>query len=309
MLSIAEALKPGEEIIEVQQYDASNWASTTKVDTRKADGSPGAYFLKATDAAERVLGEYMAMLEIHNTLPDFAPKPRGYGKYDDEGAYFFLCDYLEINHEPPDHKRLGKKLAELHQKSNSPTGKFGFYVTTFDGKLPLNTAWESNWTSFFKKLMLGVYKLDVEINGFWKELDDVMKITIERLIPRLLDPLTADGRSIKPCLIHGDLWESNIGTDAHTGELYIFDACSYYAHHEKEIGIWRCKHHQMRAEEYQKEYFKNHERSEPVEEFDDRNRLYSVETLIINSAHFPGADTRGLAVEELKYLIEKHIVG
>ncbi|KAI1777246.1 Fructosamine kinase-domain-containing protein [Hypoxylon cercidicola] len=134
-----------------------------------------------------------------------------------------------------------------------------------------------------------------------------MQVTLEQLIPRLLNPLTADGRSIKPCLIHGDLWESNIGTDANTGELYIFDACSYYAHHEKEIGIWRREHHQMKAKEYRNEYFKNYEPSEPIEEFDDRNRLYSVETLIINSAHFPGAKTRQLAVDELKYLIEKYV--
>ncbi|KAJ5933739.1 hypothetical protein N7454_006068 [Penicillium verhagenii] len=67
--------------------------------------------------------------------------------------------------------------------------------------------------------MRDVYKLDVEINGFWKELDDAMQITLEKLIPRLLDPLTADGRSIKPCLIHGDLWESNIGTDPTTGDI------------------------------------------------------------------------------------------
>ncbi|KAI1410401.1 Fructosamine/Ketosamine-3-kinase [Hypoxylon sp. FL1857] len=303
-------VKDGDKVIRVQQYGTSSWASTSRVDIQTPDGSPGAYFLKTLrteDAAERVLGEYMAMREIYNTLPDFAPQPRGYGKCANENAHFFLCDYLSISQGLPDPVQLGEKLAELHRKSKSPTGKFGFHVTTFDGKLPLNTTWDSNWTSFFQKLMRDVYTLDTEINGFWKELDDVMKITLEKLIPRLLDPLTADGRSIKPCLIHGDLWESNIGTDAHTGNLFIFDACAYYAHHEKEIGIWRCEHHQMKAKEYRNEYFKNYEPSEPVEEFDDRNRLYSVETLIINSAHFPGANTRQLAVKELQYLIEKYI--
>ncbi|KAI0888131.1 Fructosamine/Ketosamine-3-kinase [Annulohypoxylon maeteangense] len=310
--AIVRALKSGEKVVEVQQYGTSSWASTARVDVQGADDSSGAYFLKTLkteDAAERVLGEYRAMLEIHSTSPNFAPQPRAYGKCDNENAYFFLCDYLTINHDLPNAVQLGKKLAELHHKSISPTGKFGFHVTTFDGKLPLNTTWDSNWTSFFKKLMLDVYKLDTEINGFWKPLDDVMQITLEKLIPRLLDPLIADGRSIKPCLIHGDLWESNIGTDAHTGELYIFDACSYYAHHEKEVGIWRCEHHQMKAKEYRNEYFKNYKPSEPVEEFDDRNRLYSVETLIINSAHFPGANTRQLAIDELKYLLEKYVPG
>ncbi|KAJ5646091.1 hypothetical protein N7490_002463 [Penicillium lividum] len=306
----SEVLPKNERVLTIEAYGTSSWAAVARVDVETTDGSPRAYFLKllmTDDAAERVLGEYMAMNEIYQTLPDFAPKPRGYGKCQDQEAHFFICDFLTIDHELPDPVRLGEKLAELHHKSQSPTGKFGFHCTTFDGKLPLNTTWDDNWTSFFTTLMRDVYQLDVEINGPWKELDDVVQITLEKLIPRLLDPLTADGRSIKPCLIHGDLWESNIGTDSNTGEIYIYDACAYYAHHEKEVGIWRCEHHNMKGEEYRNEYFRNYMPSEPIEEFDDRNRLYSVETLLINSAHFPGSQTRQRAVDELHYLINKFL--
>ncbi|KAJ5921214.1 Fructosamine/Ketosamine-3-kinase [Penicillium verhagenii] len=319
-----------ERVISIEKHDTSSWAVVARINVKTTDDSPRAYFLKVCyhfvtlnlevrgdseiflhqvlatgDAAERVLGEYVAMNEIYQTLPDFAPKPRGYGKCQNQEAHFFICDFLTISHNLPDPVHLGKKLAELHHKSQSPTGKFGFHCTTFDGKLPLNTTWDSNWTSFFTKLMRDVYQLDVEINGFWKELDDAMQITLERLIPRLLHPFTADGRSIKPCLIHGDLWESNIGTEPTTGEIYIYDACAYYAHHEKEVGIWRCEHHLMKNEVYRKEYFRNYEPSEPIEEADDRNRLYSVETLLINSAHFPGSQTRQRAVDELLYLINR----
>ena len=266
----------------------------------------GWQLLRAHDGADRVLGEFMSMSEIYKTLPSFAPQPHGYGRCKDQDAHFFICDYLAIDHELPDPARLGEKLAELHQKSISPTGKFGFHCTTFDGKLPLNTAWDDSWTSFFSTLIREVYKLDVEVNGSWQELDDAMQITLQKLIPRLLNPLTAEGRTIKPSLIHGDLWESNIGTDVRTGEIYIYDACAYYAHHEKEVGIWRCEHHQMHDEDYRNEYFKNYEPSEPVEEFDDRNRLYSVETLLINSAHFPGSATRNRALNELNWLINRY---
>lgn len=249
----------------------------------------------------------MAMWEIHEKLPSIAPQPYGFGKCRDGDAHFFLCDYIRIKHnELPDPSRLGLKLAELHQTSQSPTGQFGFHCTTFDGKLPLTTAWDSNWTSFFTKLIRGVYDLDVGVNRVWKELDDVMQVTTDKLIPRLLDPLTADGRTIKPCLIHSDLWESNIGTDTVTGEIYIYDACAYYAHHEKEVAIWRCEHHQMTDPVYREVYFKHYPPSEPVSEADDRNRLYSVETLLIHSAHFPGAETRRRALDELTWLVEKY---
>lgn len=248
------------------------------------------------------------MSEIYNTLPAIAPRPRGYGECQNKsGAFFFVCEYLNITHDLPDPERLGKKLAELHHKSKSPNGKFGFHCTTFDGEKPLNTAWDTNWTSFFTRLTNDVYQLEKKTNGHWQPLEDVMEIALKQLIPRLLDPLTAEGRTIKPCLIHGDLWESNIGTDEDTDEIYIFDACSYYAHHEKEVAIWRVAHHQMTDEKYRREYFKNYPPSAPVEEADDRNRLYAVETLLINSLHFPGAKTRQIAYEELKFLIGKYL--
>jgi fructosamine-3-kinase len=263
--------------------------------------------LRTPDAADRMRGEYTSMVEIFNTVPSFAPQPLGYGQCDqDPDAHFFLCEYLTIDHVLPDPVSLGKNLAELHRKSQSPTGKFGFHCTTFDGKLPLNTTWDSDWKSFFTTLMCDVYKLDVEINGFWKELDDAMQVMLHKLIPRLLDPLTADGRTVKPCLIHDDLWEGNIGTDTATGRVFVFDACAYYAHHEKEMGMWRCGNHAMSDGRYREEYFRNYPPSEPVEEADDRNRLYCVQTMLMHSAHYPGKGSREKALEEITWLREKY---
>ncbi|TPX14828.1 uncharacterized protein E0L32_004937 [Thyridium curvatum] len=308
--AILGVLPEGEKVLSVERCGTSTWALTARMIVRSPDGSERSYFLKilsSSDAPLRVRGEYLAMREIYQTLPTFAPRPVGYGLCSDEEASFFICDYVPLENKLPDPVRLGQQLAELHKKSQSPTGMFGFYCTTFDGRLPLNTTWESSWTVFFQKLMLGVYQLDVETNGHWKELDEAMQVTIDELIPRLLDVLTSEDRSIKPCLIHGDLWEGNIGTNANTGEISIFDACSYYAHHEKEVGIWRCEHHEMTNPEYRKEYFKNMRRSEPVEEYEDRNRLYAVETRLINSAHFPGEPTRQLALNDLRFLISMYL--
>ncbi|KAI1306240.1 Fructosamine kinase-domain-containing protein [Xylaria venustula] len=311
--AIAAFLKKGDTVRGVHKYGTSTWAETMRLDVNGLDEKPRSYFLKtlcAENAAERVYGEFRAMSEIHDTMPSIAPKPRGYGECQNKkGTHFFLCDFLNITHGLPDPERLGKTLAELHLRSQSPGGQFGFHCTTFDGEKPLNTTWDSSWTRFFTRLINEVYKLEKAVNGHWQPLDDVMHITSNKLIPRLLDPLTANGRTIKPCLIHGDLWESNIGTDEDTNDIYIYDACSYYAHHEKEVAIWRVAHHQMTDERYRREYFKNYPPSEPLEEADDRNRLYSVETLLVNSLSFPGAKTRQLAYEELKFLIEKYFPG
>ncbi|KAI0020408.1 Fructosamine/Ketosamine-3-kinase [Xylariomycetidae sp. FL0641] len=274
--SIIEALPQDERVTQVEAYGKSAWALTAKLCVQKADGSIGAYFLKTDDAAER-------------------------------NVHFYLCDYLNLRMELPDPVKLGKSLAELHRKSRSPTGQFGFHVTTFDGKLPLHTTWESNWTTFFQRLLRGVWELDRQLNGAWAELDAAMDTVLAKVVPRLLDPLTADGRTLKPCLIHGDLWESNIGTDADTGDVYIYDACAYYAHHEKEIAMWRVAHHRMQDPRYTEEYLKHYPPSEPVGEFEDRARLYALQTLVIHAAHYPGAETRRTALEECRALVARYV--
>lgn len=102
----------------------------------------------------------------------------------------------------------------------------------------------------------------------------------------MLGGLLQDGEPIKPTLIHGDLWEGNIGTDG-AGNLYLFDACSFYAHNEMELGIWRTEHHRMKDKVYMEKYLRQMKTSEPVEGWDDRNRLYSVKTKLMFSAHKP----------------------
>jgi hypothetical protein len=48
----------------------------------------------------------------------------------------------------------------------------------------------------------------------------------------------------------------------------------------------------MKAKEYRREYLRRIEASEPVDEFDDRNRLYSVKSKLMYSAHVPGTGVR-----------------
>lgn len=171
----------------------------------------------------------------------------------------------------------------------------------------MGAEWDSSWTSFFRKLLDGVYQLDTKANGSWKELDDAVRITLEKVVPRLLGPLEQDGRSVKPCLIHGDLWGENIGTDPRTGEIYIFDSCAYYAHHEMATGMWRVDHHRMNAKKYRNEYFKVFEPDEPVEEYDDRDRLYCVKEEIMYSAHVFETKACAQALEDLHHAIDEFV--
>lgn len=174
-----------EKIVSLERYGNSSWAATMKLTTQKSDGTLHDYFLKlirGEAAGARVLGEYAAMSELAKTVSSLVPMPRGAGKcLDSDGAYF-MCDYLEIDHRPANPVQLGKKIADLHRLSVSPTGKFGFHLTPYDGKLPLRAEWDSSWTSFYTKLLKGVYQLDRQVNGSWPEFDDAMELTLQTVV-------------------------------------------------------------------------------------------------------------------------------
>lgn len=250
----------------------------------------------ATDDAGKLMmeGEFNAMAELYKTMPSFVPRPHRRGKFSlsSPETYFFLCDFIDMSNKLPDPKRFCSRLAELHRASESPTGKFGFHVPTCHGRFPQFVEWDSSWTFFFTKLLDDVLSRDIHNNGPWLALEKVSQRTLTHVIPRLIGALESEGRSVKPSLIHGDLWEGNIGTEFETGEIYIFDAGAYYAHNEMEIGMWRCERHKIRSEVYKRAYLRNSTVSEPADEWDDRNRIYCVKMNMIHSAHHAGDRVR-----------------
>ena len=180
-----------------------------------------------------VHGEFESMTAIYTLLPDFAPKPIAWGTYETvSDTHFFLCHFRDMIDEMPDPHSFATRLAALHQNSESPQGKFGFHVTTYTGNLPQTNEWEASWEIYFTKSMRRALDLEIEAKGTDSEFDTLVPALFDKVIPRLLRPLESDGRSVKPSLVHGDLWYANSGIDVGTGESLIFDACSFYAHNE-----------------------------------------------------------------------------
>ena len=146
------------------------------------------------------------------------------------------------------------------------------------------------------RLRKHVAQLDHETNGHWEALEKIEERIFSHVIPRLVGVLESEGRSIKPCLIHGDLWEGNTGTTFDTGNIYTFDAASFYAHNEMEIGDWRPCYNNIHNKVYTKTYLKNYAPSEPKEEWDDRNRLYATYYNILYSINH---SSQGTAIRQM----------
>jgi protein-ribulosamine 3-kinase len=278
---------PGSHIVSADRFGTSAWTVTARLAVTLPDGTQQLYFLKcATEQRGRVMmeGEFNAMSEIYKTMPNFAPKPYSWGKYQLEKpeTYFFLADFID--------------MSDRHQSSASPTEKFGFHVTTCQGSTPQAVGWETSWVVFFSKLLHHVLDLDVQTNGRWKDLDVLSNRIISEVIPRLIGALERDGRTVKPCLIHADLWEGNTGTSFETGDIYIFDSAAFYAHNEMEIGDWRCNYNKIHNKIYTRTYFRRFPPSEPHEEWDDRNRMYSV---YYNTIYSVNHKRQGTAVRQM----------
>lgn len=239
-------------------------------------------------------GEHRSMTEIYSYMPEFVPKPIAQGRFQQASpeTFFFLMEFVELGPEVLEPQDFCRLLAQLHTMSISPTGKFGFHQVTFQGPNPQNTNWESSWCTYFTKLLTEWLDREVSLSGPQPEYEATYKEFVKDIVPQILEPLQSDGRSLKPCLIHGDLWEENTGLNLETGIPVVFDACVMYAHNEMELGMWRNGHYRF-GKPYFRQYLNLMPPSEPVEQFDDRNRLYAMKYTLSHCQGWSDASQSG----------------
>ncbi|KAF5613267.1 uncharacterized protein FSUBG_997 [Fusarium subglutinans] len=274
---VLRELPEGCDITSIKTHGISFWAKTSRIDVLLSDGSPQSFFIKILQQGvgmNMAKGEFHSMSAIHEVLPEFVPKPIACGTYETiPDTHFFLCEFREMKEDMPGPDEFASRLSKMHQKSVSSTGKFGFHITTYAGNLPQYVAWEDSWETFFAKSMRQALDLEIDVKGNSDELEVLSEALFEKVIPRLLRPLESDGRTVKPSLIHGDLWHANTGIDAESNQPLIFDACCFFAHHEYEFGQWRPACNRF-GDEYIAAYNKLVQISAPEEDFEGRLDLY-----------------------------------
>ncbi|KAF3765529.1 hypothetical protein M406DRAFT_255909, partial [Cryphonectria parasitica EP155] len=304
-------LPEGSIVKSVYSHGLSAWSFTLRIETTKENGKPESFFAKyvAGDLGQQQLkGEYTGLTELYKLAPKLVVRPIAWGKLKNVeiASYFLLIEFRHLVTGLPDPAKLGLRLAEMHKRSESPTGMFGFGIQTYDGARLQSIAWDASWTSFFSNLLAEAKRQDTETNGVWPAMELVFARVQSHLIPRLIGALETHGNSIKPCLIHGDLWDGNVASDADSGDPIIFDCGVYYAHNEMELGSWRAERHRFRDKVFRREYLRHFQASKPEEEWDDRNRLYSAKTNLMHSACYAGSPARQLAFDDFVHLIQKY---
>lgn len=188
----------------------------------------------ASRAEEIAHGEFESTNELSSIMPENVPKAVAYGACaETPDRAFFLSEYRDMRDKLPSTAGLISLVAGIHKKT-SPNGKFGYPITTFAGKHPIDTRWCDTWEEFFTRCMKDVMQAELAVQGPNEELEHLSQKILNKVIPRLIRPMETDGRKIIPTLVHGDLWHGNVSVDNETNQPVVYDPCCFYGHNECE---------------------------------------------------------------------------
>ncbi|KAK8010954.1 hypothetical protein PG990_009919 [Apiospora arundinis] len=286
------------------------WSTGYKIEIEGDGGEEKEFFIKILDcerADEMARGEFECQTTLMQYIPDNVVPPIAWGKFaENPTKAFYLTHFRYLHERLPTTQQLLPIVKKLHSSSASPTGKFGFPVTTFWGPPPMDNSWTDSWEEYFTRKFRASLEYGQQPHGRDEELCQLGEEFILKVIPRLLRPLQTDGRSIKPTLCHGDLWDANVQIDASTQAPVIFDPCSFYGHHEMEFQSMRSARNTL-GQDFVTTYKNEVGASEPQEDFDDRNALYSMRGDLETVGMWPQwLPLLQHVKDEMRRLLEKH---
>ncbi|MFD2727272.1 fructosamine kinase family protein [Hyunsoonleella rubra] len=218
---LSELLK--ESITNVNSVSGGDISQAYKISTSNVD-----YFLKVNNAPEALTmfqTEAYGLQAIYKTNTIKTPKIIACDWF--EGSAFLLLEFIES--KPPlskGFKTLGKQLANLHKCTSE---YFGLSQDNFIGRLPQSNTKHQNWTDFYTYERLTPQLEMAKQNRLLQD----SECPNAEYIKNRLHPLF---ESVKPSLLHGDLWSGNylISKD---GEPYLIDPAVYYGHSEVDIAM------------------------------------------------------------------------
>ena len=185
------------------------------------------------DWVDMARAEYESQEALSAVIPNNVVAPTAWGYYEgDETKSFYLTRFRNLRPRLPPLPQFLAIVKKLHQSSVSPTGKFGFHCKTYWGPPVMRNEWTNSWEEFWGRQFRSDVNYAQQVHGKDEELDSLTEEFVQKVVARLLRPLQTGGRSIKPSLCHGDLWDGNVQIDVDTKQTILFDSCAFYGHAE-----------------------------------------------------------------------------
>lgn len=190
---------------------------------------PGrAFFVKLNAADRRAMFEAEAagLADIAATATVHVPAPLCWGSNND--AAWLVLEHIEFG-DAATHSmaQLGEALAALHRVTAK---KFGWTADNTIGATPQPNTQNRDWIAFWRDCRLGHQLALAATQGAPKSLLE-KGARLNADFGALFGNMT-----VKPALLHGDLWGGNAGFDR-TGAPVIFDPAVYYGHREADLAM------------------------------------------------------------------------
>ncbi|WDE09603.1 fructosamine kinase family protein [Thalassomonas haliotis] len=176
--------------------------------------------------------------------------------------------------------QLGQQLAQMHK--NSSHGQFGWQYDNYLGNTRQPNDWQSNWRSFFAEQRIGwQLQLLSERSVYMGDIEHIIDMCHNGLAHH----------QVKPSLVHGDLWQGNIGFCAQ-GPV-IFDPACYYGDREVDIAMSEL------FGQFPGEFYRGYQELYPLSEgYERRKNIYNFYH-ILNHANLFG----GIYIDQAKALL------
>lgn len=145
--------------------------------------------------------------------------------------------------------QLGAALARLHMRSaermqDVHQGRFGFPVSTWLGAAEQENEWSpvGDWLGFFvsRRLQPRLTAAVTKFGDAWgTSNENVLALSTvgSRLCHVSVLRCLFEGVTVRPSLIHGDLFMGNAGSHGKGRVACLYDAASYFAHDEMDLAL------------------------------------------------------------------------
>ncbi|KAI1258635.1 Fructosamine kinase-domain-containing protein [Xylariaceae sp. FL1019] len=291
--AVLSKLPPGSEILAVTTLGLSTDYDTSRIDVRLADGSKMRYLEKASRGQhgfEHLRAHYTSESSMYSFIPENVPRPLAFVTHESNpNRHSFLMEFVDMIDELPTPEPFMATVAALHRRSagKSPTGKFGFPVTTKFGHLTTPNTWDESWEVVWAQHMTNAFDREVQERGArTAEEDGLVDFYLKQAIPRYIRPLETDGRSIPPTLVHTNVWAGNVKHMLDNETVCLFDANAIWGHNEMELGLVANPRYPL-GEAYIEEYWKHIPISEPEEDLDCRIIMYMIRHQVCIASVYP----------------------
>lgn len=171
-----------------------------------------------------------------------APAPLKVGDLPHGGSYLIM-DHVafepDLMLEPSSQAKLGEAIAQMHLHQPERHQFFGFGLPTRLGTVEMENKFCASWAEFFVESRL---RTALESVGDKKCQSAILVDRAEEICEKASGMLREIDETIRPSVLHGDLWLGNAGATGE-GKVIVYDPSSFYGHSEFDLAFreWPAK--------------------------------------------------------------------